>query len=800
MASAAKVATAYIDLVARTEAFEKAIDNATRVTRKFSAQMRAEMMESKAAIAMLGEAIGVHIPRHLQTVINKLPGVSAAMNAAFVATPILLAGKIIFETGEKLVEFIKKNEEAARKNVAAGESSRSKLELLNVELELSNMKLGDQLAKLEHKPQNRAAEALIEMRVEAMKLQKILEDTNKEFQQLLEKQSAGWFAQMAGKAATGYEQTMIEEHLSWLQKAGTPAAKLDESKSFGRALQTRLAELTAMQDQKPSYLDANGETKYLKGADKNTTLMVRGPISYQPEIDAVKEMIARQQVERGFIEGSGEHGKLQGKVDTLEAAKANAEEAKSAAAKQMEEWHRQLTAMQAIRVMSLDQDADYWKKLADNPRNSAPARKSALAEANKMQAEAVKEAQKLMFEGWMSDAADQQKQKTEGDRITEIITAQWEAGQKATAESTALLQKAARETFEQTAADIQATERIAEAAIRLQEAHGQISRSAAAIALMQLHDKSNDQFQGALGEAQNNGAGVGLREIDRHKQEYSIQQIVDAQAVLDTTWKGMIDSVYEEVIKKADETQAQMREITLQFVNSMNSELAKGMTGHKMNFGQVFENTSQSLAKSGLEKAEGTGLQMLASTNFGKMLGLGDIGVGKMGSKGNPMWIRNADSSGVGAGVSGVASSVLSSFFGKGSSSTAGGSAVGGVAGSILSSLFSKNSSSAVGGKATGGVLGGLGSLLTHFATGGDVMAGVPFRGGELGEEAFVASVPGRVIPHNRLGGDTYHIDARGTDPALSQANFQRALAATHAQAVNDATRSMQERSRRTPR
>ena len=49
-------------------------------------------------------------------------------------------------------------------------------------------------------------------------------------------------------------------------------------------------------------------------------------------------------------------------------------------------------------------------------------------------------------------------------------------------------------------------------------------------------------------------------------------------------------------------------------------------------------------------------------------------------------------------------------------------------------------------------------------------------------------------------GGTVMHIDARGTDPALTHANFQRALAATHAQAVGDATRATQERARRTPR
>jgi hypothetical protein len=41
-------------------------------------------------------------------------------------------------------------------------------------------------------------------------------------------------------------------------------------------------------------------------------------------------------------------------------------------------------------------------------------------------------------------------------------------------------------------------------------------------------------------------------------------------------------------------------------------------------------------------------------------------------------------------------------------------------------------------------------------------------------------------------------IDARGTDPSLTHANFKRALSATHAQAVHDASKAMVERQRRT--
>jgi hypothetical protein len=79
-------------------------------------------------------------------------------------------------------------------------------------------------------------------------------------------------------------------------------------------------------------------------------------------------------------------------------------------------------------------------------------------------------------------------------------------------------------------------------------------------------------------------------------------------------------------------------------------------------------------------------------------------------------------------------------------------------------------------------------------------MAGVPIDVGELGRERFTPMVPGRITPHNQMGGggDTYHIDARGTDPALTQANVMRAVAHARDQGAALGARMVAERSRRT--
>jgi hypothetical protein len=61
------------------------------------------MREARGAIALMGEEIGIHVPRHLQTFIAGLPGVQAAMSAAFAPVAIFA----LIEIGSKLIEKIK---------------------------------------------------------------------------------------------------------------------------------------------------------------------------------------------------------------------------------------------------------------------------------------------------------------------------------------------------------------------------------------------------------------------------------------------------------------------------------------------------------------------------------------------------------------------------------------------------------------------------------------------------------------------------------------------------------------------
>jgi hypothetical protein len=65
----------------------------------------ASMREAKGEVALLGEAFGIHLPRHVRSFVAELPGVGEAMSAAFSATAILFLVKALADATEKVSDF-----------------------------------------------------------------------------------------------------------------------------------------------------------------------------------------------------------------------------------------------------------------------------------------------------------------------------------------------------------------------------------------------------------------------------------------------------------------------------------------------------------------------------------------------------------------------------------------------------------------------------------------------------------------------------------------------------------------------
>lgn len=121
--------------------------------------MKSSMTEARGGLMLVEESVGVKLPRHLNSLIATIPGVGQAfammLPIAGVVVAIEIIGKLI-EAHNKAAEAIRKAAEESA-NAAIKEADQTKA------LELTNLKLDDQIAKLEHKPShNYMKEAILE--------------------------------------------------------------------------------------------------------------------------------------------------------------------------------------------------------------------------------------------------------------------------------------------------------------------------------------------------------------------------------------------------------------------------------------------------------------------------------------------------------------------------------------------------------------------------------------------------------------------------------------------------------------
>jgi len=111
---------------------------ASRGVKDMANEMKQGTGEAKATLALLGEEIGVSIPRHIRGLIASVPGVGAALNAAFTSVAVIALIEVIVKIVEKLDEFKKRAQEvseAMRKTEETGSASLRKIEEETLSLE-----------------------------------------------------------------------------------------------------------------------------------------------------------------------------------------------------------------------------------------------------------------------------------------------------------------------------------------------------------------------------------------------------------------------------------------------------------------------------------------------------------------------------------------------------------------------------------------------------------------------------------------------------------------------------------------
>jgi hypothetical protein len=775
----------------QTAAFKAALGEATSETRKFAAGMRAEMAEAKGSIALLGEEIGVAMPRHLRTFVAGLPGVASAMSAAFDAVAVIALADFVYKAGEKVVEFFKKSEDGARKTAAANGEFTASLVKSNDQLAVGNDKLEIEIAKLSHKPTNNLKLALDEAKLSAIDLADKLDKATTKERELLDSENAGWFARLTGTASNDSAKEGLNQYQKNYQQINQQFDEyLQSAKSVGEEQDLEIQRRQALSGLTNSYYDSlTKEIKLRKeyqgirdsGGDLNTDEVRQFEAKYGggdqnkvlPSLQTLQGQIGVGATGLGL---EVHHDQLVNEDAALQAKKQATEESSKADQQLLKSIESTFQQKKMLQGLDAIQEAAYWGQYLHTFR------------ANTSEAMNVAEKYKAALGAMTRETG------ALSASFKKALEIQNDPGLKP--ESTDAYDKAvAAGKLQQ--ASLQAS--LTETKAKMDLSTGAINANAAALLLQSAHvgeyqakfaalnkelaDLQAETIPGAF-DPQNAAKQQGVQnQIADLSGKAQIQALIDSQAVLSTTWTGMVDGVFDELIKKSQDTQSQLKGIATSTVESLNTEMAKSLTGQKTDYSKVFLHASQSLAKSGLEKAEGFGLQALG---LGKRDG---------STAANALYVQMTG----GAGGGGMPN--LASIFGSSKANVTGpggDSAVANMAGKgLLGWLNNSNWASSL----DGGRLFGAGSIFGHFASGGDVAGGLPIDVGEMGREKFVPSVPGRIVPNKDIGGTPTigYIDARGTDPALTRANLQRALAMTRAQAVHDASHIMAERNQRTP-
>jgi len=717
---------------------------ARKASRESAKQMKEDMHEARGSIMVLGEEIGVHLPRHVQAFVATMPGVATAMSSAFAPLAVIAIGMAIFEAGKKAFEYGEKMKEAAKKQEEASRELIDSLLKSNLAQQVENDKLDEKIAKLEHKPVNTLQKALDDARKSAFELSEQLQKAIDKERELLDSSNANLWQRLLGAASNDsvkkslddYQQKMKDEenrHNNELDPNGWSVAdalrgrklspleeQIENGKNKVRITEenynqnrAELMRRKRYQELRSTFSDTGMTDEYAQleqefnktGSAGDQTNII---LSLERHINAI---------------GAIGHG-LQELVDRdtksqhLAVLEGHEEGAKAAAAK-AKKW-----------LAEIERDGDAMAKLAgDEAVKIIRENTASLKLLDRIQADLVRGGK-----AWVAATVDGQLAANKAQR--EMAKGDFQG----TVESSGLRVEAGEQS---------AGSRIAELRRALDLRHGLELQSLNAD--LALYNQGTREYEKVLSERRKADA-------EYFKDQAALQREAMEQGV---------SGAFTDLVRRSQNFSAQFKEMIEGTVNTMNDALLRTMTEPhaRGQWKDAGKSIFVGVARTGLQDAEGSLL---------KAFGLG--GLGKMGTQGNPMWVKMA---GIGGAASGVASAI--------------GSAAGDAGGFM---------------KAAGAVFKFLGAM----DGGGLMQPGGYYLTGERGPELMRVGATSRIAGSRDTkallsgggGGVTNHhtwnIDARGAnDPAAVQIAVQRAIQSAAPHLISASMMAMDERQARRP-
>jgi hypothetical protein len=620
-----QVASAYVDLQLQTAQFKAAIGEAQGSMRQFSAQMRAETQKSRESVRLLSEELGLGIPRGLQNIISKLPGVTTAMNAAFAGVVVFALGKVLIDVTEKVAKFIKTAETAG--TVFASEMHKVTTSTLeeNDKLALSIEMMKAHLAEIEKKPvTNGAAIALAEARVQADELAKSLATDMEQISKLFQEKGLGNIsAFLTGQTDTDDTKKQVQAHIDAINAVDyneqDKLSKLSPTDAAGRKKVLDDAQVERLKAIKAAVDDVT--SSYNKLHDQSVadqTLQDReglGSIQgHDPhQSDAAMAILGTTghqfQVMYNQRVLRGQASALSAQVEGADAHAKGVEQAKAADEAFLKDRQDFLKNLEATHALSLQQEKMFWDAMARIPGLSAGSRALMNRQGTDVQAEITKQnstnSNNDRF-AFIRDSFDEQRKQIEGS-TPQGPNELFESMSKADNESTEAYKKAARDAYDGTAEDLKQKEKLAELLIKIEEANGRLSKSQAAQQLQALHAKTDAATAQAFSDANQAGAGYDLKQGAQLQGEAITRSVNDAQNVAQYSFSNKMTSDLNDWIEKSTDLGNIMGNLFTESINQVNDAIIKLLT--TKNDPHPFRAAGHAIftdvAKQGLQSSEG---------------------------------------------------------------------------------------------------------------------------------------------------------------------------------------------------
>jgi hypothetical protein len=737
--SSAEAQAEAVNLV--TAAYEKQLIavNATfgEIKRRHS-----EVTGSVATGAAVATLEGVKNVGAIEGLLAKTLGLGEIIQAAFPLVGAVAFGQILLEVGENLLKIREEATEMPEHIRGAFEGLNAPLYKSVDNLRETNDQLEIAIAKLEHKPVNTLALELDKARVNADQLAESMNRSAESVKKVLDANQVGFKQWLfSGQTPTGPFSDEIKKRVSELdelQRADRDAVRSgndtpDAAKARTSNIEGRLRSLYEYAKKNKADLQS-----FDNGSQTSNINILTG---VQDWAGSVLDERAEQR----------RNATLNRRKDQL--TPASGASSSSPASTLRDKWDTSLKELQQFGSITATEERSFWSERVSAVKQGTDdytyAYDRYLDASKKVYDSSRKQAEDLRKAN-EKQRADSLKQLQDAITPGAVAQSQGIADASSSGRSLADSKQSAGYT-------------VAEANIRYREQIGLITQADAAIQLKNLHELQYSQQLAKLKEdlaavqlgpdadAQRNRINQQIVDLNgRHIQ----QQYSDATATWDGSTSGAAGArnALSDFVRSTRDAATQMQRITASLLNGINDQLANAIVGDGTDWGSTFKGIGRQIAKSGLERAEGSLL--------------GAFGLGKPdGSATNPLNVRIVAGFGDVGSLLGGDSDGKSGFMG------------------IIASIFG-------GGKAVGG----------------SVSAGTTYLIGEKGPELFTPGSTGAITPNDKLwsfgGGDniSYSIDARGTDPVQTDMRVRAAIVAAHQSSVKQAVKQVHQQSARQPR